>query len=142
MHARRGLQQTIDAFPQLDLQEPEGKNYVYIQKVLCCSDENSLGQMLDWLKNNYIPEVSGLDAISGVAVYHLYRIMEVVSVGPDEISHLLLLHELSTAMAVQVVLKIQTILNKSRQSLPALNRLFVEGNASAVYLQISERRSQ
>ena len=202
MRARRGLQQTIAEFPQLDLQETEGKyvalydiettdidktiidlyvgarrmvaqgritdllkvteanyyrrrisgyrpavtesagdNYVYIRKVLCCADEDGRTRLLDWLENNYVPELVGIDGVSGVRAYELYRIMEVVSVGPDEIPHLLLVHEITTGSIIQAVVEIQDTVNRIDQA-GGVDGLFVEGNDSAVYLQLSEQHSE
>lgn len=202
MRARRGLQQSIAEFPQLDLQETEGKyvalydietadidktiidlyvgarqmvalgritdllkvteanyyrrlisgyrptgseitgnNHVYIQKILCCADADSQEQFLDWLVSIYMPGVTGIDGVTRVKAYQLYRIMEVVSVGPDEIPHLLLMHEITTGSITQAVVEIHGVVNSIKQA-GRMSKLFVEGNDSAVYLQLSEQLSK
>lgn len=198
MRARRGQQQSIAEFPQLDLRETEGKyvalydietadidktiidlyvgarkmvalgritdllkvteanyyrrltsgpqpaerttggnDYVYIRKVLCCADDDRMRQFLDWLEGSYVPEITGIKGINGVKAYELYRIMEVVSVGPEEIPHLLLVHEITTGSIIQAVVEIHEAVNKLDQA-GRMSGLFVEGNDSAVYLQMSD----
>ena len=198
MRARRGVQQSIAEFPQLDLRETEGKyvalydiettdidktiidlyvgarkmvalgritdllkvteanyyrrltsshrpagsqaggnDYVYIQKILCCADANRRNQFLDWLEDLYVLEISGINGIAGVKAYELYRIMEVVSVGPEEIPHLLLVHEITTDSIIQAVLEIHEAVSRLDQA-GRMSELFVEGNDSAVYLQMSD----
>ena len=202
MRARRGLQQTIAEFPQLDLRETEGKyvalydiettdidktiidlyvgarrmvalgritellkvteanyyrrlisgyrpavtesagdNYVYIRKVLCCADDDGRNRLLDWLENSYVPELVGIGGVNGVRAYELYRIMEVVSVGPEEIPHLLLVHKITTGSIIQAVVEIQDTVDRIEQA-GGVDGLFVEGNDSAVYLQLSEQHSE
>lgn len=118
-----------------------GNDYVYIQKVLCCADDNSLNQFLDWLEDVYVPEITGINGIDGVKAYELYRIMEVVSVGPEEIPHLLLVHEIKTDSIIQAVVEIHAAVNKLEQA-GRMSDLFVEGNDSAIYLQMSDVKSE
>lgn len=202
MRARRGLQQAIADFPQLDLRETEGKyvalydiettdinktiidlyvgarqmvalgritdllkvteanyyrrlisgyrpaktglpgdDYVYIRKVLCCADEDSRARLLNWLEDSYVPQVAEIDGVMGVGAYELYRIMEVVSVGPDEIPHLLLVHEITAGSITRAIAEIHDTVNRIEQS-GGVGGLFIEGNDSAVYRQLSEQRSE
>lgn len=116
-----------------------GNDYVYIQKVLCCADDDTQKQFLDWLEDVYIPEITAIIGITGVKAYELYRIMEVVSVGPEEIPHLLLVHEITTDSIIQAVLEIHEAVNRLNQA-GRMSGLFVEGNDSAVYLQMSDMK--
>ena len=202
MRARRGLQQAVAEFPQLDLQKAEGNyvalydiettdidktiidlyvgarkmvalgritnllkvteanyyraliagdrpeqqeaadnQYVYVQKALCCADEKDQQRFLDWLASVYIPGVSAVNGVTGVNVYALYRIMEVVSVGPDEIPHLLLVHEMKTASIREAIVGIYDAIKRFEQT-GRMSKLFVEGNDSAVYLQMSDVKSE
>lgn len=118
-----------------------GNDYVYIQKVLCCADVNSHNQFMNWLEDVYVPEIIRINGIAGVNVYELYRIMEVVSVGPDEIPHLLLAHEITTDSIIRAVLEVHEAANKLEQN-GRISKLFIEGNDSAVYLQLSDVKSK
>ena len=87
----------------------DGNRYVYIQKIICCVDENDHVRFLEWLKDSYMPGVMEARAVTGVYAYELYRIMEVVAVGPGEIPHLLLVHELTTDIIQRTVLELSSV---------------------------------
>ena len=118
----------------------DGKRYVYIQKIICCADENVHKRFLGWLKDSYIPGVMEYRAITGVHAYGLYRIMEVVAVEPGEIPHLLLVHELTTDIIQRSVLELSSV---GYQLVEAghMQEFFVEGNDSAVYRLMSDVKS-
>ena len=115
----------------------DGRRYVYIQKILCCADENAYKRFLEWLKDSYIPGVMEYRPVTGVHAYELYRIMEVVAVDPGEIPHLLLVHELTTDIIQRTVLELSSVAYQLTQA-GHMRELFVEGNDSAVYRLMSD----
>lgn len=119
----------------------DGNRYVYIQKIICCVDENDHMRFLEWLKDSYMPGVMEAHAVTGVYAYDLYRIMEVVAVGPGEIPHLLLVHELTTGIIQRTVLELSSVAYQLVQA-GRMKRLFVEGNDSAVYRLMSDVKSE
>ena len=118
----------------------DGRRYVYIQKIICCADENDYKRLLEWLRDSYIPGVMEARAITGVHAYELYRIMEVVAVEPGEIPHLLLVHELTTDIIQRTVLELSSAAYELVQA-GHMGELFVEGNDSAVYRLMSDVKS-
>ena len=118
----------------------DGWRYVYIQKIICCVDENVYKRFLEWLEDSYIPGVMEYRSITGVHAYELYRIMEVVAVDPGEIPHLLLVHELTTDIIQRTVLELDSVAYQLVQA-GHMRELFVEGNDSAVYRLMSDVKS-
>ena len=119
----------------------DGRRYVYIQKIICCADENAYKRFLEWLKDSYIPGVMEYRPVTGVHAYELYRIMEVVAVDPGEIPHLLLVHELTTDIIQRTVLELDSVVYQLVQA-GHMRELFVEGNDSAVYRLMSDVKSE
>ena len=118
----------------------DGRRYVYIQKIICCADENVYKRFLEWLKDSYIPGVMEYRSITGIHAYELYRIMEEVAVDPGEIPHLLLVHELTTDIIQRTVLELSSVAYQMVQA-GHMQELFVEGNDSAVYRLMSDVKS-
>ena len=128
--------------PGLSVPGPDsGNKYIYIQKVLCCVSEEDQEQFLDWLENIYIPKAMDSNGINRINVYELYRIMEVLSVGPEEIPHLLLVHEIETDAIKQAISELSGAVD-SLEKTARLSELYVEGNDSAVYRQMSDVKSE
>ncbi len=120
--------------------EPANKNkYVFIKKILCCKDLASQKQFLDWFDNTFAPEIVGAKALTRVNLYRLYRVMEVLTVAPEEIPHFLLVYEFEGDSADQTVRQInQTVSNLNEAG--RLSKLYVEGD-SVVYREMSDMKS-
>lgn len=104
--------------------------YIYIQKVLCCRDTNNTTRFRLWYEQAYIQRLKENKAFRGADLYELYRIMEEVAVSPEEIPHFLLVSEFYAESPGQLIDELRQMMQ--------LNKTFIEGDDSALYLQISD----
>ena len=120
--------------------EPVSKNkYIFIKKILCCKDSVSENQFLDWYDNTFAPEIMGSKGLTRINLYRLYRVMEVLTVGAEEIPHFLVVYEFGGDLADQTVQQINQAVSNLDEA-GRLSKQYVEGD-SVVYLEMSDVKS-
>jgi len=116
------------------------QRYIFVRKVLCCRDATAMAQFQDWYSTTFMPEMMQAKGLVQVNLYLLYRVMEVLTVGPEEIPHFLTVYEIeaeSPRQAVEGIYKVLDALNEAG----LMSELYAEGDG-AVYLQTSDVTSQ
>ncbi len=113
-----------------------GSGFVFTQKILCCADREKRADYLDWYDSVLEPALVSNRGIGNIRLYELYRIMEVVALGPDEIPHLLLVLEIDATSAADAARKFDHLL-ASLAGEGKLNELHVAGER-LVYEVLSE----
>jgi len=80
-----------------------GTAYVFTQKILCCEDPSARLEFLDWHGKVLEPAVVRLFGATRSQLYELYRIMEGVAVSPEENPHFLIVLEVTSDSAANLV---------------------------------------
>lgn len=111
-------------------------NLIYIQKILCCKDESQQQQLKGWVSTVLLPGIDQATQLSRASLYDLYRIMEEVTLEPEEIPHMLLVYELEAGSADKTVNAIRITINGLSKSGNWITS-FIEGDDSSIYLQRS-----
>lgn len=116
-----------------------GERYLYARKILCCREPGVRERFVDWYHSSLVRAVVDSGSLQRVSLYELYRVMEVLAVPPDEVTHLLIVYELSAPTARRAV----DSLEQAIASLRAEGRLHeaIEGQ-STLYLQMSDVASR
>ena len=121
--------------------KPAAKNkYIYVQEILCCRDEAAKAQFRDWYDKTYIPAIEKVSGFLRVNLYELYRVMTVLSVGPEEIPHLLAVYEIKAESAKQAVQGLSGAADTLNEA-GRMSELYVAGDATA-YLEMSDVNSE
>ena len=128
--------------PPFEATSPQsaGQNkYVLIKKILCCNDLITEQQFLDWYGNTFMPEIMGSEGLARADLYRLYRVMEVLTVGPEEIPHFLVVYEIDAESAEQTIrAMIETV--KRLDGAGLMSKFYVESE-SVVYREMSDVKS-
>jgi len=118
-----------------------GKNrFVFIKKIMCCHDAGVEEQFLNWYEHTFAPEVTDSEGLARVNLYLLYRVMEVLTVAPEEIPHFLLVYEIEAESADQTIRDINKAVSRLNED-GRLSKHYVEGD-SVVYLEMSDVKSK
>jgi len=115
------------------------QEFVYIQKILCCNNAATETEYRDWFGNVYVPAMRGVNGLSRIGFYELYRIMEELAVGPEEIPHRLAVYEIAADSATEALAGIQTA-TKNLEATGRVSDLHALKD-SLLYLQMSDVRS-
>lgn len=127
--------------PTYEPSGPAGKSkYVFIQKIICCRDKNAEEQFYNWYQNTLLPEIGTTRGFLRINLYGLYRIMEELAVGPEEIPHLLAIYEFDTDSGDQIITEINGVIEKLNKT-AHMSNLFVEGD-STIYMGMSDVKSK
>lgn len=121
----RTLSWPVDSRDSADDKE----RYLFLQKFLCCKDPGAKDEFLEWYKEKYVPSLSAIEGTTQISLYQLYRVMEDWALEPEEIPHVLVIHEIAGKSAADVARAIATQAIRPKPS-------FV-GDAS-FYVQMSE----
>jgi len=87
-----------------------GISYVFTQKILCCESSSARSEFLDWYGAVLEPAVIESLGATRSQLYELYRIMEVVALTPDEDPHFLMILEVRSDSAADVVARFEATL--------------------------------
>ncbi len=86
---------------------PEDKSvYFFIEKILCCNNAESKQNYELWYQNQYLPALENVNGLLSINFYELYRIMEVLSLEPEEIPHHLLVYEIDGGRVTDVLTEV------------------------------------
>ena len=113
-----------------------GITYVFTQKILCCENASARSDFLNWYGAVLGPAVIETLGATRSQLYELYRIMEVVALTPTEIPHFLIVLEVTSDTAADLVSRFEALL----ADLDGANNY--AGGDRAVYEVISEAYSQ
>ena len=87
-----------------------GMPYVFTQKILCCEDLSARSEFLDWYGAALEPAVIESLGATRSQLYELYRIMEVVALTPKEDPHFLIVLEVTSDSAADLVARFEAFL--------------------------------
>lgn len=116
------------------------ERFFYVQKIICCNWRADVDEYINWFDEQIGPHLKRTDGIVYGGLYDLYRVMEELAVGADEIPHLLTIYEVAapTAEAALLLLK-ESIGRLDTTGPPGEPR---EVRDSILYRQISDVRSE
>ncbi len=87
-----------------------GTSYVFTQKILCCENPSARSEFLDWYGAALAPALVDSLGATRSQLYELYRIMEVVALTPEEIPHFLMVLEVTSDSAADLVTRFEALL--------------------------------
>jgi len=119
---------------------PDWQNYLFVRKILCCRDAVARERLLDWYAKTLLPKMAQAKGLVRANLYELYRIMEVLTVGPEEIPHFLAVYEIEAESPRQAIADIFRAVDKLKEAAD-VSKLYREGDG-AVYLQTSDVKSK
>jgi hypothetical protein len=112
-----------------------GISYVFTQKILCCENPSARSEFLDWYGATLAPAIIESLGATRSQLYELYRIMEVVALTPEEVPHFLIVLEVTSDSAADLVTRFDALLAE-------LDRMEnFAGGDRVVYEVISEKFS-
>ncbi len=116
-----------------------GNRYFYIQKIICCRGKTAITQYRNWFDNEHIAKLRDVEGLVGTSLYQLYRIMEELAVGEDEIPHMLVIYEIEADSAMIALSELQKAIENFEVSGQPDN--LREVRDSILYVQMSDVRS-
>jgi hypothetical protein len=87
-----------------------GISYVFTQKILCCENPSVRSEFLDWYGAALAPAIIESLGATRSQLYELYRIMEVVALTPEEVPHFLIVLEVTSDSAADLVTRFDALL--------------------------------
>jgi hypothetical protein len=114
--------------------------YFLIQKRICCRTAEETNRFRSWFDSQHIPGLRDTARIVRAGLYELYRVMEELAVGDDEIPHLLAVYEIEAESAHDALGGTQSVIG-SIDAAGALGNTY-EVRDSILYLQMSDVRSK
>jgi hypothetical protein len=110
--------------------------YFVLQKILCCRNVNEFGAYIDWFTSVQSPAADDMPGLMRISLYELYRVMEVVTVPPEQIPHLIVVYEFQHHSAPAVARELHSFFARLKDE-GRLTDLHVPGD-TALFLQIGE----
>lgn len=125
----------------MQLRRPDSgaDRYFLIQKIVCCQTELEFARYKDWFSDSLVSQLTSDSGVVDANLYVLYRVMEELAVGDDEIPHLLAVFSLETSSITQTLTEIDEAQGGLRVSGgPGMDH---EVRDSILYRQILDVRS-
>lgn len=85
--------QRIHSHPLKSGENGGKQTFYYLQKVICCQQPQQQKRYLNWYQQTYLPALERSPGMVKVDLYSLYRVMEELAVGLEEIPHHLIVYE-------------------------------------------------
>lgn len=127
---------------QRRLQNPGlgAQKFFLVQKIICCQYEQELAEYKNWFSDQLAPRLSAESDVIDASLFVLYRVMEELAVGDDELPHLLAVFSIESSSLVPALAGLDAVLGGFRTSGPSGHRHEVRD--SILYRQISDVRAE
>ena len=118
--------------------QPGSNRYFYIQKIICCNNESASDEYRRWFDSENVSSLADSPGVTRVSIYVLYRIMEELAVGEDEIPHVLAVYEIDADSAGDALAGLQKAIGEF--AVTGRSNASYEVRDSILYQQLSDIR--
>jgi hypothetical protein len=117
-----------------------GERFFYVQKIICCSRHAAVDRYAGWFDAQTGARLKATNGFVHVGLYELYRVMEELAVGADEIPHLLTIYEIAAQSADEALFILKEAIGRFDTAGPPGDPREVRD--SILYRQLSDVRSE
>lgn len=114
--------------------------FFYVQKIICCSAAASVNRYAKWFDEQIGTQIKGTNGFVYAGLYELYRVMEELAIGSDELPHLLAIYEVAALSAEEALLLLEDTIGRFDKAGPPGDPREVRD--SILYQQLSDVTSE